>query len=768
MKPQEFLPIFNAAKPADRAGYMLTEFLAEGGEARVYAATHRGDGDVAIKVFNEPQSQEAVESFQAEGQKLRELSSQHIIRVDWLDSLSVTAGNRRAKSTLRYPYMAMERADGSVKDFLDQPVKSEQMLAWLVQAIEGMRYAHGEDSPADAASRIVHRDLKPANLLVVGNKVKVSDFGIAVTGHHSDWSISRTQTPKGTLPYMAPEQFFGRALFASDIYSLGATGYVMATKQLPVQCSGDYYAWAIAHQEQELSPKPITRPDGTIDSLAMAIQEVCMTAMAKQPGHRFSSMGAFQEELLRSAGNAQNHSNKHTTYFDMNLPPSTLASHPSEAEKTAAYRTQLIDSSKAKDNTEESAEGNKELSNWAKSVEGPSPTRRKLLNMLVGGAILVAVGEGTRRALTSTPEKPPTTPHNSLTAKQKIIYTTAKWVLDRCQEQDRTGDVFHLARHLIPVDHTAASAYVQAAPATTRSFLAADLALYNPAEAETVMRQYETTGDYVSATRIALNLAYYGKQKQDDIDTSYTSGIPEDPKKRAALDAASRVSKACDNKDLEDMLRIASQTTYTSSNFGTPYDLAQEKLTELRTSGKHEFVEMLCRAIARDNPNVVDDCIGYYLRQTESTSGDEQLAMIGRARDLAIDLAPFAGPEVAERLDTLAAKSDTHYQAAADAVALALIPREPSQVKGYIAEDFFRHPNRYPLGVGTIQGAFTWDDTIVRYAEQPVLAWLKLAHEPSTIRAAKAKEVLTDTTAFNDYAYWLAAAALKGLTGFQE
>ena len=77
---------------------------------------------------------------------------------------------------------------------------------------------------------VIHRDLRPANVLVSENHVlKVADFG---TSRFLEIAAHGT-TVIGSPPYMAPEQFQGKAVFASDIYSLGVTMYQMLTGTLP-------------------------------------------------------------------------------------------------------------------------------------------------------------------------------------------------------------------------------------------------------------------------------------------------------------------------------------------------------------------------------------------------------------------------------------------------------------------------------------------------------------------------------------------------------
>lgn len=77
---------------------------------------------------------------------------------------------------------------------------------------------------------IVHRDIKPSNILLANRQVHLVDFGSvkALTGRETSQF-----TIVGTYGYMPPEQFSGRAVPASDLYSLAVTLVAILTGVQP-------------------------------------------------------------------------------------------------------------------------------------------------------------------------------------------------------------------------------------------------------------------------------------------------------------------------------------------------------------------------------------------------------------------------------------------------------------------------------------------------------------------------------------------------------
>ena len=95
----------------------------------------------------------------------------------------------------------------------------------------GLAYLHNQEPP------IIHQDIKPANVLVDDNgSFQLTDFGVSAHAKAtSRATISSELVAVGTLAYMAPEKFTGdKTIYAeSDIWSLGAMAYEMATGDVP-------------------------------------------------------------------------------------------------------------------------------------------------------------------------------------------------------------------------------------------------------------------------------------------------------------------------------------------------------------------------------------------------------------------------------------------------------------------------------------------------------------------------------------------------------
>jgi eukaryotic-like serine/threonine-protein kinase len=136
---------------------------------------------------------------------------------------------------------------------------------------------------------VIHRDLRPSNVLVADRGLlKVADFG---TSRFLEIAAHGT-TVIGSPPYMAPEQFYGKAVFASDIYSLGVTIYQMLTGVLP------YDTPSPADLDRLMRGELLSAPRLKNPKVPKAINDIVLKAMAPEIHARYQRAGELLDDVL--------------------------------------------------------------------------------------------------------------------------------------------------------------------------------------------------------------------------------------------------------------------------------------------------------------------------------------------------------------------------------------------------------------------------------------------------------------------------------------
>jgi len=252
--------------------YRIISPLGSGGFGTVYLAEDTWiDKKVAVKVPHRQHGLDFAELLQ-EPRLLAALSHPNIVSV-------LTAEKQEGVF-----FIVMEYVPGDTLEALiirEGALELARALDLSCQICNAVDHAHQQG--------VLHRDLRPGNVLVTENGLaKVADFG---TSRFLEIAAHGT-TVIGSPPYMAPEQFHGKAVFASDVYSLGVTMYQMLTGMLP------YETPAPGDIEKLMTGELVSPPRLRNPRIPRAINDVVLRAMAPEIPDRYQRAGDLLADLL--------------------------------------------------------------------------------------------------------------------------------------------------------------------------------------------------------------------------------------------------------------------------------------------------------------------------------------------------------------------------------------------------------------------------------------------------------------------------------------
>jgi serine/threonine-protein kinase len=207
-------------------------------------------------------------------------------------------------------FIVMEFVSGEPLESIiarDGPLEVPVALDYACQICNAVDHAHRHG--------ILHRDLRPSNVIVSGTGLaKVADFG---TSRFLEIAAHGT-TIIGSPPYMAPEQFHGKAVFASDVYSLGVTMYQMLTGALP------YDTPSPADIERLLRGELLTAPKLKNPKVPKAVNDIVMKAMAADLPSRYQRASELLDDVLAIRSSAPRRSARPTPTADAGAGPDNM------------------------------------------------------------------------------------------------------------------------------------------------------------------------------------------------------------------------------------------------------------------------------------------------------------------------------------------------------------------------------------------------------------------------------------------------------------
>ncbi|MEI6233010.1 MAG: serine/threonine-protein kinase [Planctomycetota bacterium] len=333
-------------------GYQILEELGRGAMGVVFKARQLSmDRIVAIKFLPKKlaQDERIVARFLREARAAGQLAHPNIVSVH---ELGLADGLH---------FIAMEYVDGNSiqKKIKDKGAYTEKdTLDIAGQIAEALKMAHGKG--------ILHRDIKPDNFLIdSAGRVRLADLGLALIQSTQDGGLTQDGTTLGTPHFMAPEQCSGTNVDArSDLYSLGASMFVMATGRTPYE--GNTAAAVMVKVLTEL-PQSVKKIRADLSPGFVALVE---KMMHKDPSKRFQDAQSAADAIHQCLNGT----------YKAAAAPRSAAQGKSSTTKSPASTSKDRDKEKEKEQ--------------ASSTEKPGtralkPGESKLMPLLLGGLAAV-------------------------------------------------------------------------------------------------------------------------------------------------------------------------------------------------------------------------------------------------------------------------------------------------------------------------------------------------------------------------------------------
>lgn len=261
-------------------GYRLCRVIGGGSFGEVWEADSP-DGRVALKFMPCRDSLTAGREIRAL-QALRRLTHPNLLVVN------------RIWCCHSYVVLAMELAEGDLEDLLQAflgefaaAIVPELVCHYLSQVADGLDFLNARRHRMQSGSRLVavqHCDIKPTNLLMVGDTIKVADFGLATLTSAPSQNHDRAGTPA----YAAPEVFLGQVSERSDQFSLAVTYCRLRSGRMPFREVSTFRP----HCLRERGPADLSM-------LSFAEQAIVARALATAPHDRWPSCREFIANLTR-------------------------------------------------------------------------------------------------------------------------------------------------------------------------------------------------------------------------------------------------------------------------------------------------------------------------------------------------------------------------------------------------------------------------------------------------------------------------------------
>ena len=269
-----------AALNAELTGYRVLRQVGHGAMGVVFEAEQISLGRrVAIKVLppNLALRERTVKRFLREAEAMGRLAHANIVDVFEVGSIRTTH------------FFSMKFVEGPPLDRVLRagPLAVHDVIDIGIDVASALAHAHSRG--------VMHRDIKPGHLLRDGDRVFLTDFGLARPLDSADaGSMTESGDLVGTPLYMSPEQISGDSEHVdgrSDVWGLGVTLYELLLQRAPFQGQN---AQGILHAILHRDPPRLSKEREDVPADLEAIVHHCLE---KDPARRYPGAAAVLEDL---------------------------------------------------------------------------------------------------------------------------------------------------------------------------------------------------------------------------------------------------------------------------------------------------------------------------------------------------------------------------------------------------------------------------------------------------------------------------------------
>src|SRR3954470_1419533 len=322
------------------AGCRVEAVVARGGMGVVYRATELRLGRaVALKLIASDRAADPTfrERFEREARMTAAIEHPNVVPL-------YAAGEEDG-----HLYLVMRFVDGTDLHKLLrsegrlEPARAARIVAQVGDALDA---AH--------AAGLVHRDVKPGNVLLAGEHVYLSDFGITRM-QEADTQITDSGGWVGTVDFMSPEHLRAEPTDArSDVYALGCVLYTALTGAPPFR-RPTVPATITAHLH-DAPPRPSATP-----GVPAAFDAVLARALAKEREDRYDSAGDLGRSALAAAAGQPAAAPRGSVARGEaaggvavpGSPPTSVTRIAADADETAVARSTAVATEVASDGADE-------------------------------------------------------------------------------------------------------------------------------------------------------------------------------------------------------------------------------------------------------------------------------------------------------------------------------------------------------------------------------------------------------------------------------